>query len=103
MAAVALSWTTLDRLASPVARAVGRDRLPSVTGYGRTSGRRSAKFWVAVVLAVILVIFVAQNSQTVTVDFLFTTTETPLVVALVITGVLGALIGWLIPRVRRDD
>lgn len=51
--------------------------------------------------AVLLVVFVAQNSQEVTVDFLFTTTETPLIFALLIAGALGALIGWLAPILRR--
>jgi uncharacterized integral membrane protein len=37
------------------------------------------------------------------VDFLFTTTDTPLIFALLIAGVLGALIGWLAPRVRRRE
>ena len=44
---------------------------------------------------------IVQNSQKVQVDFLFVHTTTPLIFALLIAGVLGALIGWLTPHVRR--
>ena len=51
---------------------------------------------------VLLLIFVIQNFQEVNVDFLFfTSVSTPLIVALVISALFGALIGWLAPRVRR--
>jgi uncharacterized integral membrane protein len=63
---------------------------------------RNWKLWVAVVVAIVLIVFVIQNSQEVKVDFLFTTTETPLIFALLIAGSLGAAIGWLAPRVRRS-
>ncbi len=62
---------------------------------------RSWKLWAGLVALLVLVIFVVQNSQEVSVDFLFTTTTTPLVFALVLAGALGALVGWLLPRVRR--
>jgi uncharacterized integral membrane protein len=61
------------------------------------------KLWAVIVALVLLVIFVAMNSQEVTVDFLFAETTTPLIFALLIAGVLGAVIGWLAPRVRRRD
>lgn len=61
------------------------------------------KRWALGAAAIVLAIFVIQNSQKVTVDFLFTTTDTPLVFALLIAGALGALIGWLGPRVRRHE
>jgi uncharacterized integral membrane protein len=57
--------------------------------------------WALLVALVVLIVFVIQNAQEVEVDFLFTTTETPLIFALAIAGALGALIGWLAPRVRR--
>jgi uncharacterized integral membrane protein len=57
--------------------------------------------WALLVALVVLIVFVIQNAQEVKVDFLFTTTETPLIFALAIAGALGALIGWLTPRVRR--
>lgn len=68
----------------------------------KTRGQdRSWKLWAGVVALVVLVIFVVQNSQEVEVDFLFTTTTTPLIFALGFAGALGALVGWLLPRVRR--
>ncbi|HYU61287.1 MAG TPA: lipopolysaccharide assembly protein LapA domain-containing protein [Solirubrobacterales bacterium] len=65
------------------------------------SGDRSVKLWIAIVALIVLVIFVVQNSQEVQVDFLFTTTDTPLIFALLIAALLGALVAWLLPRVRR--
>jgi uncharacterized integral membrane protein len=62
---------------------------------------RNWKLWGGLVALLILVIFVVQNSQEVTVDFLFTTTTTPLIFALGLAGALGALVGWLLPRVLR--
>ncbi len=57
-----------------------------------------------VVAVVLLLIFVIQNSQEVDIDFLFfTSVSTPLIFALVLSALLGALIGWLAPRVRRRD
>jgi uncharacterized integral membrane protein len=62
---------------------------------------RSWRLWVGIVALIVLVIFVVQNSQDVQVDFLFTTTDTPLIFALLIAALLGALVAWLLPRVRR--
>jgi len=63
---------------------------------------RNWKRWAIAVAALLLVIFVAQNAQQVKVDFLWVHTTTPLIFALLIAGLLGALIGWLAPRLRRD-
>ena len=62
---------------------------------------RNWKLWAGLVALLVLIVFVVQNSQEVEVDFLFTTTTTPLVFALLIAGALGWLVGWLLPRVRR--
>jgi uncharacterized integral membrane protein len=64
---------------------------------------RGPKFWIAIVALVLLAVFVVQNAQRVEVTFLFTTTDTPLVLALLITGVLGAIIGWAAPRIRSHE
>jgi uncharacterized integral membrane protein len=62
------------------------------------------KGWAMLVALVLLLVFVIQNSQEVSIDFLFfTSVSTPLILALVFSAVLGALIGWLAPRVRRRD
>ena len=65
------------------------------------TGGAGWRFYVALVAGLLLLILIAQNAQKVTVDFLFVETETPLIVALVIAGALGALIGWALPHVRR--
>ena len=62
---------------------------------------RGWRFYLAVTALVLLAIFVIQNSQEVEVEFLFTTTKTPLFLGLIIAGALGAVIGWAAPRVRR--
>jgi uncharacterized integral membrane protein len=60
--------------------------------------------WAMLVLVVLLIVFVLQNSQEVKIDFLFfTSLTTPLILALAFSALLGALIGWLAPRVRRRD
>ena len=69
-----------------------------MTGQGSSEGlpRKQGHGWRTYVLGVavlVLLIFVVQNSQKVTVDFLFTETETPLIFALLLAGALGALIG----------
>ena len=61
------------------------------------------KRWVAGAALAALAILIAQNSQKVEVNFFFAETQTPLVFALLIVGVLGALVGWLAPRVRRRE
>ena len=63
---------------------------------------RSWRFYVLVVAIVVLAIFVLLNSQKVEVDFLVGQTDTPLIVALLLAGALGALIGWAWPHVRRS-
>ena len=63
---------------------------------------RGWRFYLLLVAAFLLLILIVQNAQKVTVDFLFVETETPLIVALVIAGGLGALIGWALPHVRRS-
>ena len=67
----------------------------------RSEGR-GWRFYVICGAAVLLLIFVIQNSQKVPVDFLFASVDTPLFFALLIAGGLGALIGWALPHVHRD-
>lgn len=77
---------------------VGR---PQIEGLPQKEAR-GWRFYLLAVAAVLLLIFVVQNAQKVTVDFLFVETETPLIVALLIAGGLGGLIGWAWPHVRRS-
>ncbi|GIK76857.1 MAG: LapA family protein [Acidobacteria bacterium] len=63
---------------------------------------RSWRFYAAIVIAVVVLVFIIQNSQEVEVDFIVATTSTPLFFVLLITFALGVLAGWLWPHVRRD-
>ena len=68
---------------------------------GGKQGGANWKLWLAGIAALLLAIFIAQNIQSVTIDFLFVETETPLIFGLLVAGVLGFAIGWLLPIVRR--
>jgi uncharacterized integral membrane protein len=65
--------------------------------------QRGWRFYVATAAAVLALIFVLQNTDETNITFLFATAELPLFFALIIAIGLGALIGWLTPRVRRTD
>jgi uncharacterized integral membrane protein len=68
-------------------------------GVPRSEGR-GAKFWLLVVLIALAFIFVAVNFQKVTIDFVVGSANAPLVVALLISGLLGFVIGLVLPRFR---
>jgi uncharacterized integral membrane protein len=53
-----------------------------------------------VVLIALALLFVAVNFQKVTIDFVVGETEAPLVIALLISGLLGFVIGLVLPRFR---
>jgi uncharacterized integral membrane protein len=74
------------------------DRYEENTAAGK---RRDWKSWLMAIAGILLLIFVAQNSREEEIDFLFASINAPLVFALVFAGLLGALIGWAAPRVRR--
>jgi uncharacterized integral membrane protein len=67
----------------------------------RGGGGPSAKLWGILVLVVLAVVFIALNSQEVKIDFLVGETTAPLVFALVISTLLGFVIGYLIARIGR--
>ena len=62
---------------------------------------RNWRSWALGIAVLLVVIFVAQNAQEVKVDFLFVHTTTPLIFALLIAVLLGAVIGYVGPVVRR--
>jgi uncharacterized integral membrane protein len=75
-----------------------------VEGHERLGGERGGrgwKQWALVIAAILFAILVIQNTEEVNLDFLFIDFTAPLIVALLIAGGLGALIGWATPRVRR--
>jgi uncharacterized integral membrane protein len=59
------------------------------------------KAWGLGAVIVLVIIFIALNSQRVTVKFLFFDASMPLIFALAITTVLGMIIGYVGPVVRR--
>ena len=67
---------------------------------GRSREKRSWRAYLAGTLALLALILVIQNSQKVEFKFFFVEGETPLFFGLIIALVLGALVGWLLPRVR---
>ena len=66
----------------------------------RPYGGTNWKMWAVVAALILLGIFVALNSQKVTIDFLVGEAETPLVFGLLISGALGFVIGWAGTRLR---
>ena len=67
---------------------------------GRSEGGTNWKLWGAGIAALLLLIFIFENSQEVQIKFLFIETTTPLIFGLLIAGLLGFLVGWLLPIVR---
>jgi len=63
-------------------------------------GKSQVRLYVAAVAAVAALILIVQNSQKVEFNFFFASAETPLFFGLLIAFILGAIVGWLLPRVR---
>lgn len=68
---------------------------------GRTIGRGLA-LGLLIFVTVVLVLFAVFNGETVPISLVFTDVDAPLVVALLIAAVLGALVGWLLSLVLRS-
>jgi uncharacterized integral membrane protein len=65
--------------------------------------RRGTRFWVTIVAIVVAAVFILQNSQHVDVKFFFSTTNIPLIFALLLAAILGFIIGLALPRFRGRD
>lgn len=63
--------------------------------------RISARQWVAIVLAVLAVIFVAQNHHRVDINILTVTISSPMWLVLLIMFLVGWIVGLLTRRSRR--
>lgn len=57
--------------------------------------------WMVGALIALVVIVALQNSQEVRVDVLFVTLDAPLIVTLLAAVAIGALIGYVVPVLRR--
>jgi uncharacterized integral membrane protein len=66
---------------------------------GGERGRPSTRVIVAIVLAVVAIIFIAQNNGKGTIDFLFWSFDTRVWVALALVALCGFAAGYLIGKV----
>jgi uncharacterized integral membrane protein len=61
-----------------------------------TTRKVSPRTITAAVLGGLIVLFAALNSQSVTIHWLVTTTQTPLIVVIASCGLVGFAVGWLV-------
>ena len=61
------------------------------------------RLYLAIGVVVLAAIFILQNSQKVKVEFFFSTTDIPLIFALLLAFGLGLVVGLVLPRFRRHD
>ena len=59
------------------------------------------RLWLLGIALLLVAIVALQNSQEVEVEILFIQTNAPLIAILLVTALLGAAIGYLLPLVRR--
>ena len=62
---------------------------------------RNWRNWGLGIVVVLAIIFIVENLQEVQVKFLFFDTRAPLIFALLIAAILGVVIGYVAPLVRR--
>ena len=62
---------------------------------------RGARFYITIVAIVLAAIFILQNTQKVEVKFFFSTSNLPLIFALLLAVAFGFVIGLALPRFRR--
>jgi uncharacterized integral membrane protein len=66
------------------------------------SRENQTRLIVSLVVAVLLLIFALQNRHKVSVEFLFLDIETRMIWVIILSGIAGAIAGWLVRRVRRQ-
>ena len=59
------------------------------------------KLWSLVVAVIVLLVIVAQNAQEVEFNLLFISTTAPLILLLLIAALIGMIIGYTAPILRR--
>lgn len=68
----------------------------------RVDQGRGFKGWLLILGGVLLALFLVLNLQQVEVDLIVASVKMPLIIALAIAALLGALVAWALPRLRRD-
>ncbi len=81
------------------------DRIDPISGKRREKNQseRGWRFYATIVVLVLALLFIVQNTDSTQITFLFAQTDMPLFFALIIAMLLGAAIGWLTPKVRRSN
>ncbi|MPY91764.1 MAG: hypothetical protein GEV08_01485 [Acidimicrobiia bacterium] len=74
----------------------------SEPGESRRRLRLTPKLGAAVVVTILVAIFIFQNTERGTIDFLWFSVETGIWSGLLITFVLGVLVGWSVQRFVLD-
>lgn len=69
--------------------------------FGRDVARFLARYWLPLLVLVLAVIFIAQNTTRTTVHFLMFSVTTPMWVMLLIVVIAGIVIGWFARRYGR--
>jgi uncharacterized integral membrane protein len=69
----------------------------------RATSRIKPRYVVVGVCVVVLVVFALVNTNDVGVDFVGDTVNAPLVLVIVVSALLGFLIGWVVGHRRNDD
>jgi uncharacterized integral membrane protein len=77
----------------------GNDQRQAAAG---SSDGIGVKQWLLIACAVLLALFFVLNLQDVKVHLLVATVQMPLIIALAIAALLGLLLGWAVPRLRRN-
>ncbi|GKQ42764.1 hypothetical protein RD055328_06870 [Companilactobacillus sp. RD055328] len=57
--------------------------------------KKQAKFFLSIVLVLIVVLFSIFNMETITVNFLFAKLQVPLIILIIVTFILGAIASYL--------
>ena len=76
------------------------DGEPTHRGPTQAGGGSRVRLYLAIGAVILAAIFILQNSQEVEVRFFFSTSQTPLIFALLFAAALGFVIGLGLPRFR---
>jgi uncharacterized integral membrane protein len=91
-------------LAGTLAGLAGAGDPPSARGRSRVPWTRTSAVWFGVwagaVALILLIVFVAQNTGTVRLSFLWMQGQIPLALAILIAGVCGALVAMAVAAAR---